>query len=341
VADHRRASGDGIGARQRGHPFLQPTSEVKVRIGLVIDSVCDLPESFIAEHNIEVMPIEIRIGGLTFFDRKDPEVTAAFYRDRLMKRGHGDTAPVPVEQIRKTFLERLVLQYDFVFFLTTASSRSKIYENALAASFSIIAEYKAVRSAAGVPGPFVMRVIDTEVIVGAQAISAMEAARLIREGATPNQIEAHLNQLIPRVYGYMVPSDLHHVRESSMHRGEAAIGWFQYAAARLLDIKPVLSINRNHARPVAAIRKFENANSRLFQFGIKRIKAGLFVPMIGVGYSGDIADLEKIPDYHELKAEAQRAGLRFVTLQMGVIAGLYLGENVVGMAFAAEAHDFE
>jgi DegV family protein with EDD domain len=315
--------------------------EERVRIGLVIDAVCDMPEPLIEEYGIEVVPVTVQVGGLTFLDTKEPRVRTAFYRDRLIENRTASTAPPSAEAIKRLFLERLVTKYDFVFFLTTASSRSAIYDNAQAASFGIISEYRNIRAEAGLTTPFVLRVIDTQVIVGAQGVAAVEAARMIRAGATPNEVELHLSRLVPRVYGYLVPNDLWHIRESSRRRGEPVIGLLQYGLARLLQIKPVLCLHQNQGTAVATIRKFENANARLFQFVGKLITQGKLLSGIGVGYTGSIAELEELPGYRELKQVAAAAGVELLTTQMGITAGIYFGSHVVGVAFAAEEHEFE
>ncbi len=311
-----------------------------MRIGLVIDAACDLPASIIRDYRIEVMPVAVQIGDLKIIDNNDPEATAAFYRNFPVKSGSGDSLPTSVDEIRAAFLDHLVLEYDFVFFLTTASSRSKIYDNALHASLGIISEYKTRRMAAGLSGSFVMRVIDSQVLFGAQAISAIEAARMIRADATPAQIETRLNELIPHVYGYIVPNDLVHVFQAAKRRGEPPTGPLRFLFARLLDVKPVLRIVRNTLGAVAGLRKFEHANTRLFRFGVERIKAGLLTPVFGVGYAGDFSRIEKIPGFAELREAAAAASVELVTFQMGIVAGTYLGKDVIGITFAAPDHKF-
>jgi fatty acid-binding protein DegV len=76
-----------------------------MRIGLVVDSACDLPREFLDKHNVVVLPIAVRIDQTTFSDERDPEATLRFYRQSLGERGHAaETLPYTVEQIRELFL---------------------------------------------------------------------------------------------------------------------------------------------------------------------------------------------------------------------------------------------
>src|SRR3546814_4826053 len=46
-----------------------------MRIGLVVDSACDLPKEFIERHDIEILPIAVRIDGTTEVDYRDQAAT--------------------------------------------------------------------------------------------------------------------------------------------------------------------------------------------------------------------------------------------------------------------------
>jgi DegV family protein with EDD domain len=312
-----------------------------MRIGLVVDAAGDLPPELIREYRIEIMPVVVKAGEQIFLDTKDLETTISFYRNFPIKPGQGETRPVSIDEVKSLFLDRLVHEYDFVFFLTASSAISAIHENALEASLGIISEYKARRAATGTSGPFVMRVIDTQVLFGAQSIATLEAARMIRAGAAPAQIEQRLNALIPNVYGYIVANNLVHIYYTARKRGEYPVSWLGFMFARLLSIKPVLRVARNSLAGVAVVRKYENANSRLLRFAAGRIRAGLLTPLLGLGYTGDFSEVKKIPGYDELLQTAKEAGVEIFTAHMGMVAGCYLGKDVVGITFAAPEHRFK
>ena len=57
-----------------------------MRIGLVVDSSCDLPHDFIEQHGIVVMPIIVQVDGRAFVDNRDDETTGNFFREHLASR---------------------------------------------------------------------------------------------------------------------------------------------------------------------------------------------------------------------------------------------------------------
>ncbi|MCG8439849.1 MAG: DegV family protein, partial [Pseudomonadales bacterium] len=44
-----------------------------MKIGLVVDSGCDLPKDYIDANNILVLPVPIRIGKEIYVDDRDPQ----------------------------------------------------------------------------------------------------------------------------------------------------------------------------------------------------------------------------------------------------------------------------
>ena len=85
---------------------------------------------------------------------RDEEVTKKF-SEHVLAAGITDVEvrPYSEEQLEALFLERLVVDFDYVLCVTITSQRSPIFATAQKFSFQIITKYKAVRQTAGVPGP--------------------------------------------------------------------------------------------------------------------------------------------------------------------------------------------
>ena len=121
-----------------------------MRIGLVVDSACDLPGDYLRRHDITILPITVRIGDEIREDQRDERVTLDFLQSHVAERGaEAETMPFTVDQITELFLRKLVIDYDYVFCMTITRTRSPIYDNALQASYAILNDYRPMRSAAG------------------------------------------------------------------------------------------------------------------------------------------------------------------------------------------------
>lgn len=312
-----------------------------MRVGLVVDSACDLPQSYIQDNGIVIMPITIRNDGKKFIDVRDPVETRNFYRQHLADSAQSETAPLSVEEIKRLFLDRLVIDYDFVFCLTIASSRSPIYENATQASYSILSEYKPIRMAAGHNTPFALRVVDTGNVFAGQGVMAAVVAKMIREGASPHRIRERLEQLLPQLWGYMLPSSLFHLRARAAKKGDKSVGWLQYAVGSALDIKPLIRGHRNETGPVAKLRHYDEGAKRVFNFIGDRIRAGLLEPTICISYGGELEELYQLPGYAQMADVAAAHKVELLASTLSITGVINVGEGSVTVAFFAPDHEFE
>lgn len=314
-----------------------------MRIGVLVDSTCDLPKSFIEAHGIVVMPITLRIGGKVIEDRRDPDETHAFYTRHLDNKSEdfAESIPYSAEQIERLFLDRLVLDYDYVFCLTVTAGRSAIYDNAMKASRAILTQYKDVRRRAGVPERFGLAVLSSRSMFTGQAVQAAEAIRLIRQGGTPSEIGTRLRQLIDRTHTYLVPSDLFHIYKRASKKGEKSIGWASYTLGSMLDVKPILYCNQDRTGPLAKVRGFEAGVEKLFANAESRVHEGLDAPFLCISYGGPLEQLHRFSGYDALVATAKAAGVEVLVSPMSKTAAVNVGPGAVSLAFAADGQTLQ
>jgi DegV family protein with EDD domain len=313
-----------------------------MRIGIVVDSACDLPAEFLWKHHITVLPITVRIDDDTLLDDRDPATTRRYFSENMGARGHSaDTVPYTAEQIRDLFMTRLVIDYDCVFCLTITSTRSPVHANASAASFAILKDYRPIRRDANVPGPFLMRVIDTGNLFAAQGVSAVEAVRARAAGMNPGQMRERLELITQNTYGYMLPRDLYYMRARAQKKGDRSVGWLTAALGTALDVKPVLRGYRGATGPVAKVRGFEHGAETLFAYAAKRVRAGLLATTVCVSYGGDLDELAALPGYEALKRSCADCAVDVYEAPMSITGMVNVGIGAVTIGFACEPHEFE
>jgi DegV family protein with EDD domain len=313
-----------------------------MRIGIVVDSGCDLPRDFIDEHQIRILPITIQLQTQKLVDQRDPQLTAEFYKRHVGTAGDAETEAFSPEQIKDLFLSRLVIDYDFVFCLTLASTRSLTFENATKASLRILNEYKPIRAKAGIAGPFALRVIDSQSLFAATGVLAVECVRQMKSGQTnPNKIRERLEQLTQHLHGYMIPQDLMYLRTRAKKKGDRSVGLVSAFLGSALDIKPLLHGYRNQTEPVAKLRGFDEGCRKMFAFLVQRVKKGLLAPQICVSYGGDLAVMRKLPGYQDLRDACQVANVEVYESMMSMTGGVNVGEGAICVGLAAEPHEVE
>lgn len=283
----------------------------------MVDATCDLPPEFLAAHGIRVMPIGIRLGEQRLIDRRDPDTTLSFYRDHLPKVGSKDgSQPLSAAELQQWFLDELVTDFDYVVCLTVDSLRSPIFEHATQASFGLLQHYHERRHAAGIAGPFTLRVLDSHSVFAGIACLAAEGTRLLAQGSHPNALRTRLEQLSQQTCTYLVADDLGHLRRRGFQKGDrsgfvdrvkgAALG-----LGSLLDVKPVFSLADGEDKPVALSPSFEKSAEKLFGYALARVQAGeLLAPQLGLSYAGDPTALRDLPGFAALENACRERDIR-------------------------------
>lgn len=311
-----------------------------MKIGLVVDSACDLPLSMLREQHVEIMPITLRFGGDSHVDKRDPEATVQFYERVIPEQGlEARSEPYTVEQIRALFLDRLVTRYDRVLVVAIASTRSEIYDNAREASFAILNGYRQRRQAAGLEGNFLLRVLDSGQLFTGEGVLMWEILRWFREQADPHfdALIRHAEEFKTKVYAYAVPRDLFYLRARARQRGDRSVGWLQFQLGSKLDIKPIVEAHQGDTRSIGKVRHFEAAVDQVMKRAIERIDGKrLLAPVVVMSYAGRPREIHKFPAYQRLKVRAQAAGVALVESTMSTTAGIYLGPGAFSLGYAAE-----
>lgn len=314
-----------------------------MRIGVVVDATCDLPEDFYAAKRLGLLPIRIQIGSGVFADYRRADETAKFYRDHAeTDAARFESTPATVEEIRKVFLEKLVVDYDFVFCITVAAKRSATYENASTAAQEILKLYRPYRAKAGLTTPFAMRVIDGQSFFSGTGVLVAEAVRLIETGAGPHQIREHIEKLAPKICIHMVPKSTGHLRARGFKKGERkqlsdTLKSAALAISSALSVHPVIRIYDGHEGPAALLMSQAKAIERLFKHAVEQMRSGkLLSPQLCLCYSGDPEAVRRMAGYTELEAVARISGVDLLLTTMSITGLVNCGPDCLILSYIGE-----
>ena len=315
-------------------------SATPMRVAIVVDAACDLPDWCFKSPDLVVLPITVRIGGMNYFDMHLPKIREQFIRDGIGGKGaDAETVPMSEREILALFRERLALDYDSVYCLTIASSRSPIYENATRASIDIAREARMLRQNAGITRPFQLRVIDTKNALAAQGISVLELMDLLKSGASQAQIRTRLFEVIDSTYSYLVPDDLYYLSARLRAKGDRSVGILGAMLGNALNVKPILRGRLGDTGPVAKIRGRDQALRRLFRFCARQVQRGLLSPHFSVSYGGPLGELRTAPGYIELALACSNEGVQLHESVMSITGMINVGQHAVAVGFAAPDHE--
>jgi fatty acid-binding protein DegV len=162
---------------------------------------------------------------------------------------------------------------------------------------------------------------------------------LIQAGEAPPAIRERLGLVANHTYAYMLPRDLHHLRNRTKKKGDRSVSLFSAVVGTALDIKPLLRCFRGETGPVGKVRGFDHGAQVLFDYAARRVRAGLMVPVVCVSYGGDLAELAGLPGYAGLREACEETGVTLLEAPMSITGMVNVGEGAVTLALVAEEHE--
>lgn len=214
-----------------------------------------MPDDFLNDPDVAVIPIPIRIGSHTYMDQHDPAATRQYMRENANGEGAStQSVPLDAEAMKSLFVERFALDYDSVYCLTIAQSRSPIYDAASQGSMLALNAIRAQRQAADISRPFQFRVIDTKQMFAGSGVAPLALQSMLKAGMETRDIRDALYRVIDTSYAYAVPDDLGYARARAKLRGDKSIGMVSALVGGALDIKPVIRVAKGNTVSVGKFR---------------------------------------------------------------------------------------
>jgi DegV family protein with EDD domain len=312
-----------------------------MKCAVVVDSGCDLPQAYIEQNSVLVLPLLFKVDGKVRVDNLNTRQKISIYQNELLSRDHdAESLPTEVKDVSRFFMEHVVTKYDFVIGQTVAQSRSPTYENWKQASGEIQANYHQPRKNAGIDRPFTFRILNSGTFFSGQGLMAIYTVDKIREGTTRNKIRTDLEEFKKTINALTVPSDVAYLRERARKKGDRTIGLLSSFIGKALDIVPIIRGDNDSTEPVGKVKGRANAVNQVFDHIIEKIQSGLNHPAVCISVAGELDSLNEFDGYSRLQEAAKEAGVKIYTTVMGMAGGINLGPGALSVSFACNDRDY-
>ncbi|MDD3213092.1 MAG: DegV family protein [Eubacteriales bacterium] len=161
----------------------------KSSVGLITDSIADLPDEFLLENSISVIPMGVLANGTVYLDKLTMDLPHLF--TRMDEPGAYPTSSQPEPARIRALLTARLEQFDSLIVLSVADQLSGTYQ----------AMVKAAQAVSAPEHP--VTVLDTRLNSGAQGLLVHRAAELAAQGKTHQEIIADLKTRISRIKIYV------------------------------------------------------------------------------------------------------------------------------------------
>ena len=278
-------------------------------VAIVTDSTAYLPDSVVAAHSIQVVPLHVIVGGTEFSEGEDittAEVAAALRSFKPVSTSR----PSP-----QSFLDA--------------------YENAAAGgadgivSVHISADMSStVESAhlAAQQSPVPVTVVDSRSLGLAMGYAVLSAAQLAEKGGSLEDVAAQARSRAEASTVVFYVDTLEHLRRGGR------IGSASAFLGSALAIKPILGLVDGHIRPLEKVRTSSRALARLEELAVSAVEKAETAVDIAVHHldsqsrADDLAGrltarLEELPDDGDVRV-----------VELGAVVGAHVGPGTIAVA---------
>jgi DegV family protein with EDD domain len=283
------------------------------KIGIVTDSVAQLPLEIAEQYDIGVIPFSIIIENESYLDGIDIQASELYQRMRTEEIIPRTSQP-SLGEYANFFRQRFEEGCDSVCYLTLSEKLSGGFSTASKAAHLLTEEFPDHRIA----------VVDSGTATVAQGFLAIQAALAVRQGAALDEL-VHLVHQNKREVGFIAMLDTLYYLERGGRIGKAA-----YLAGSLIQIKPMVTINSEGVvAPMGNLRGDKRCPEKLVDC-LADVLGDRVPAQIAVMHADEEEKAEKLKQAAEDRFNLE---VRIVT-SFTPVMGAHAGPGVLGLGYS-------
>lgn len=271
-------------------------------VRIVTDSTADIPAEMAAELEIAIVPSYVIFGSESY--RDGVELTKEQFYERLSAAREIPTTATPPPATYEEVYRRLASETNEIVSIQLAANLSGLY-NAASVAAQRVSEARIV-------------IIDSEQVTMGYGLMAVAAAEAARRGATLEEVVSLVEGMKDRSRVLAVLDTL-----EFLYRG-GRVGWARATLGTLMQIKPIIEVQRGDVRLVERARTRARSLARLVDMiqALGPLERAIVLHADAPDRAGQLADRVQalLPEWERLVGQA------------GVTVASHTGPGAVGIA---------
>ncbi len=316
----------------------RPDAEACRRTVIVVDSACDMPQSWLDYHHIVVAPRRIPAAGGELAETREPSALTR-QLERLLPTLATTAQSLPSSPVvlRDTIQRHLRRGTTGVIVITASARRSKVYSYAIAAVQSLVLIHTKVRRSLDPSAPPLRGwVVDaTNALTGCGVLLA-EAVRLRESNAPAATIAQSLNEFRAHVHTLAMPGRFDFIARAARRVERRPIPLWKQHLGEMFSLVPMLHMQADRIRVAERVRRGPRGLGTVLGRCLRALESGTLAnPLIAVSYAGPLDALEALPQFAELRTQCTRQQVTLSVAPMSMTGALMLGPGALSVSFAS------
>jgi DegV family protein with EDD domain len=277
-------------------------------VRIVTDSTSDIPQEKAQALGITIVPLTVFFGEEAYLDGIEL-ANAGFYEKLQTSKVSPRTSQPPPAAFQEAYKQLINEGADAILSVHVSAKLSGTYQSACTGRDTLPDDVKKIP----------IDVIDSEAVSLAMGVAIMHAAEEAQQGASFEEIKAHLLDELSRTRILFVLDTLEYLKRGGRVGGARAL------LGNLLSVKPVLSIKNGVVVAVEQPRTRSKAYGRIAQMLREMEKPEQFTIVESDSEVGQQLAQAVKQTFPELGA--------IPTYKLGAVVGTYAGPGTAGIAF--------
>ena len=278
------------------------------KVAIITDSTVNLPENFVKDYSITVLP-QVLIWGEQIFEDGIDITPSEFYKRLKSSKQSPSTSQVTPKSFLNAFADLLAQDYQILCILVSEKLSGTI-SSALQAKESYL------------EAP--IEIVDSNTISLAMGFVVLTVAEALKAGADLLQAKALAEQARENVGVVFAVNTL-----EFLHRG-GRIGGGSRFLGTALNIKPILEVTGGRVEGVERVRTRSKSLTRLVELAEERI-AGRSPVRLGALHADALPDAMQVLSQASARIDSQQTLLT----EVSPVIGTHAGPGTVGLAWMA------
>lgn len=299
-----------------------------MKIAIVTDSSCDLPQDLLYQYNIREVPFKVIIDNTVRYDNRLDFDREAFYVETFASRRAIKIEEPSVDDFIQTY-KKLAPNHDAIISIHQSAQFSNAVKNARAAALQGAEIYRKIRLQKNVTTQLQIRILDSQSASIGLGLLVLRAAELLYDEINFTKFANALESLAEKIFFYLIPSDPSHL---SRAKAITKVSPLKATLASALDQTMILAFNKGDVTRIEKIKSFDVAIKEMSALVAQRLQSAQSFDKIGIVYGGKTSDLDRIDPLNAFRLELAASGLGSLVSELSPSVGLYAGPKAVGVA---------